>query len=204
MTEAVTAFLAGSLKGVKKNSCGQINDFIKVEVFENGVPQPRNTEGEVCICTKAVMNGYFNDPETTKNTLFTYQGETWLKTGDYGRVDEDGFVYLIQRIKNIIKRKGVNIFPLQVENSVSTLDFVTGVKVFGHKDKEDVERIICAVTLKDAPENAVELIKKQVSTDISVISTPEYVLIVDEFPLTTVGKVDVKKLDEKLKDVQFK
>ena len=200
MTEAVTAFLAGSKHGVKENSCGRVNAMIKVETFdENSKPLPRGREGELCVCTQAVMNGYLQDEETTRNTLFDYKGERWLRTGDYGKVDEEGYVFLMQRIKNIIKRKGINIFPLQVELCVMELPFIKEVKVFGYKDSEEVERIVCAVTVtENAPQKVAEAVKSHVKNTISIISTPEYVLVKDALPTTNVGKVDVKALTQDL------
>ena len=196
MTEAVTAFVACSKNNYKLNSCGKVGSFVKVEAFsENGELLSRGKEGELCVRSGALMNGYLDGDNSV---LFDFEGEKWLKTGDFGRVDEDGFIFLVQRIKNIIKRKGINIFPSQVEVCVSELPFVEKVKVFGYKDKTSIERIVCAVVLKDAPENAINVIKEHVKENISILSTPEYVMIVDEFPMTNVGKVDAKKLLEKV------
>ena len=205
MTEAVTAFVACSKKAYKKDSCGKVGNLIRIEAFdEYGKIAPRGKDGELCVCTEAVMLGYFNDEEATRVTLFEHDGKTWLRTGDYGRVDEEGFVFLIQRIKNIIKRKGINIFPSEVECCIADLSFIKDVKVFGYKDKNDVERIICSVIVTDeAPENYVEVIKNHVKDHISILSMPEYVMVMENFPMTTVGKVDVKKMVEKIKNNLF-
>lgn len=200
LSETVAPFVSSSKIYNAKGSCGRLCSLLKIEAFEGENPLPRGKDGEICVCTKAMMKGYLNDPENTAKVIFDHDGEKWLRTGDYGKIDEDGFVYLSGRIKNIIKRKGVNIFPSEIETCLSKLDFIKDVVVFGYKDKDEIERIVCAVVLKDNnTENVENKIKNHVRKELSVLSCPEYILIKEYFSLTTVGKVNTLSLKEEVK-----
>lgn len=201
LSEAVAAFVSQSRMYFKEASCGRIFGPIKIEAFDSENELPRDTDGEICVCTRSMMNGYYNDPVNTAKVIFEHNGEKWLRTGDYGRVDSDGFVFLSSRIKNIIKRKGINIFPSQIEACISELEFIKDVVVFGYKDNQDIERIATAVVLKDTSVSGVEeKIKAYVKDKLSVLSCPEYILIEDRLMLTTVGKVNTLLLIDKIKN----
>lgn len=201
LSEAVAAFVSQSRVYFKEGSCGKIFGPIKIEAFDNETELPRDTDGEICVCTRSMMNGYYNDSVNTDKVIFDYNGEKWLRTGDYGRVDSEGYVFLSSRIKNIIKRKGVKIFPSQIEACIGELDFIKDVVVFGYTDKQDVERIASAVVLKDnSVADVQEKIKEYVKDKLSVLSCPEYILIEDKLMLTAVGKVNTLLLKDKIKN----
>lgn len=202
LSEAVAPFVSSSKIYNKTGSCGRLCSLLKIEAFDGDKPLPRGTDGEICVCTKAMMKGYLNDLENSNKVIFDHNGEKWLRTGDFGKIDPDGFVYLSARIKNIIKRKGINIFPSQIEACLLKLDFIKEVAVFGYVDKDEVERIVCAVVLKDNNISDVECkIKTYVKKELSVLSCPEYVLIKDRFMLTNVGKVNTNCLKEEVRNI---
>lgn len=201
LSEAVAPFVSSSKIYNALGSCGRVCSLLKIEAFDGEKQLPRGTDGEICVCTKAMMLGYYNDPELTAKVTFFHNGERWLRTGDFGRIDEDGFVFLSGRIKNIIKRKGVNIFPSEIETCLLRLDFIKDVVVFGYKDKGEIERIVCAVVLSDNNIKDVEnRIKSHVKKELSVLSCPEFILIKDKLMLTTVGKVNTLSLKEEIKN----
>lgn len=199
MSEAVGPFVSQSKMYHKRGSCGRLFGPVKIETFDGDKQNPRDTDGEVCVCTASMMNGYYDDVENTKKVIFEHNGEKWLRTGDFGKVDNDGYVFLSSRIKNIIKRNGINIFPSQIESCILELDFIKDVVVFGYKDAQDVERIATAVVLKDNhPDNVENTIKSHVKLRLSILSTPEYILIKDRFELTQVGKINTKALRDEI------
>lgn len=201
LSEAVAAFVSQSKLYHKDGSCGRIFGPIKIRAFDGENPLQPNTDGEICVCTRSMMNGYLNDEVNTEKVIFEFEGEKWLRTGDFGKVDSDGYVFLTARIKNIIKRNGIGIFPSQIEACISELSFVKDVVAFGCKDKQDVERIAVAVILKNPDEQDVEQkIKKYVKEKLSVLSMPEFLLVKDRFKLTAVGKVNTMILCEEVKN----
>lgn len=201
LSEAVSAFVSQSKLYHKQGSCGRIFGPIKIRAFDGDIPLTANTDGEICVCTRSMMNGYLNDQANTEKVIFEFEGEKWLRTGDFGRVDSDGYVFLSARIKNIIKRNGIGVFPSQIETCISELDFVKDVVAFGCRDKQDVERIAVAVILKNPDEQDVEqTIKNYVKEKLSVLSMPEFLLIKDKFVLTAVGKVNTMILCEEVKN----
>lgn len=201
LSEAVAPFVSSSKVYNAKGSCGRVCSLLKIEAFEGENQLPRGNDGEICVCTKAMMKGYYNDPENTAKVIFVKNGEKWLRTGDFGKIDKDGFVFLSGRIKNIIKRKGVNIFPSEIETCLLKIDFIKDAVVFGYKDKDEIERIVCAVVLKDNNIKDVEKkIKEHVKKELSVLSCPEYVLVKEKFILTAVGKINTILLKEEIKN----
>ena len=199
LSEAVSAFVSQSKRYNKTGSCGRIFGPIEIEAFDGDTILRRDTDGEICVCTRSMMNGYLNDEINTRKVIFEADGKKWLRTGDYGKVDSDGYVFLSSRIKNIIKRNGINVFPSQIESCLLELGFIKDAVAFGCKDKQDVERIAVAIILKESVENVEEKIKAFVKEKLSVLSMPEYILIKDKFKLTAVGKVNTLLLCEEIK-----
>ena len=100
-------------------------------IDESGNPTPQGEVGELCVKGPGVMVGYYNDPEATAETLV----DGWLHTGDMARQDEDGFYYLVDRKKDVIISGGENLYPVQIENFLSTNDKIQDVAVIGTPDK---------------------------------------------------------------------
>lgn len=195
LSETVNAFVAGLKDAYKEDSVGKIGKNVKAEAFDGTTPLKRGEKGEICVCTPAVMCGYFNDKEGTEKALFEKDGEIWLRTGDFGYVDDEDYVFLIQRLKNVIKRKGVSIYPSGIEKICLSLPFVKECAVFALNDGE-TERIALSAVLDSEPGNWEEVLKDTVTKELSIISCPEYLMKFDRLPITRVGKVDVNALKE--------
>lgn len=193
LSETVNAFVAGLKDAYREDSVGKIGKNVKAEAFDGQIPLKRGEKGEICVCTPAVMCGYFNDEEATSNALFERDGEIWLRTGDFGYIDEDDYVFLIQRLKNVIKRKGVSVYPSGIEKLCLSLPFVKECVAFGLNDGE-TERIALATVLDCEPSYWEELLKERVTNELSIVSCPEFILKFDRLPITRVGKVDINSL----------
>jgi long-chain acyl-CoA synthetase len=134
------------------------------------------------------MLGYWQDPEQTARTVV----DGWLHTGDIGRFDDDGFLYVVDRVKDLIIRGGFNVFPRDVEDALLEHDAVAAAAVVGRPDEESGEEVVAVVALhpgsRATPEELVEFAKAR----LAGYKYPREVRIVDAVPLTSVGKTDRK------------
>ncbi|MEQ6903381.1 AMP-binding protein [Nocardioides sp. YIM 152588] len=153
-----------------------------------GNPVPTGEEGEICLRGDGIMLGYWNDPEQTARTVV----DGWLHTGDVGRFDEDGYLYIVDRVKDLIIRGGFNVFPRDVEDALLEHEAVAGAAVVGVPDEAKGEEVVAVVALHPGhaaePEELVEFAKAR----LAKYKYPREVRIVEAVPLTSVGKTDRK------------
>jgi long-chain acyl-CoA synthetase len=152
----------------------------------------RIDEGEICVRSELVMKGYWNAPELTAETI----RDGWLYTGDMGRIDDDGYLTILDRKKDLIIRGGFNVFPRDVEEALVEHPAVTTACVVGRADEVHGEEVVAFVTLREeiAAEELVAFGKER----LGGYKYPREVHVVDTLPLTPVGKVDRKALRELL------
>lgn len=143
-------------------------------------------DGEVLVRSDLVMKGYWRAPELTAETI---EGG-WLATGDIGRLDEDGYLSIVDRKKDLILRGGFNVFPRDVEEALLEHPCVTGACVVGRPDDVYGEEVVAFVTATD-PLDADELVAFG-RRRLGGYKYPREVHLLDELPLTPVGKVDRK------------
>jgi long-chain acyl-CoA synthetase len=161
-----------------------------------GEPVPgtevRIDEGEICVSSDLVMKGYWNAPELTAVTI----RDGWLYTGDMGRLDDDGYVTILDRKKDLIIRGGFNVFPRDVEEALVEHPAVATACVVGRADEVHGEEVVAFVTLhaEIAADELVAFGRKR----LGGYKYPREVHVVDTLPLTPVGKVDRKALRELL------
>ncbi len=162
-----------------------------------GEKLPPGTVGE--ICTREVfpgsqhMKGYYKQPELTKETI----RDGWLHSGDLGYMDEDGYVYLTGRVKEMFTVGGFNVSPPEIENFLLKHPKVENVAVVGVPDKRLGEVGAAFIKLKKNQEASEEEIIDFCKGRIADIKVPRYVFFVDEFPLNPQGKIQKFKLREK-------
>jgi len=164
------------------------------------VPQPGkdddlSTHGEICIKGPQVMLGYYNREKATKDTII----DGWLRTGDIGYIDEEGYLHIKDRKKDMIKYKGHSVYPREVEDLLYLYEPILEVGVIGFKDpKSGEENIKAVVSLKPQFKGKItaEDVKKWAEANIAGYKWPRYVEIKDEIPTTMVGKVLRRKLRE--------
>jgi long-chain acyl-CoA synthetase len=190
MTETSPLFTLNPFNGLKKpGSCGTIlpNTRMKiVDADDNEVPA--GVDGEICFKGIHVMPGYWRMPEETAHTL---RGG-WMHTGDIGHIDQDGYLYITDRIKDIIIRGGSNVASREVEEILFKHGKILDVAVIGVPDKVMGEEIKAFVILKPGEEASEELakdIKKFVGEKIATFKVPRYIEFTTELPRTPSGKV---------------
>ena len=161
-----------------------------------GEPVPeteiRIAEGEICVRSDLVMKGYWNAPELTAETI----RDGWLYTGDMGRLDDEGYLTILDRKKDLIIRGGFNVFPRDVEEALVEHPAVATACVVGRTDDVHGEEVVAFVTLRDdATEDDLVAFGKD---RLGGYKYPREIHVVETLPLTPVGKVDRKALRELL------
>lgn len=153
---------------------------------EDGNPVPDGTLGEVLIGGPNVMRGYLNRPEETARTLV----DGWLRTGDIGRLDEDGYLVLVDRAKDMIIRGGENIYPKEIETIAYQLPGIAECAVVGRPDAVYGEEPVMFVSLAPAggPDN--DGIYTHVASNLAKYKRPVAITVLDELPKNAVGKID--------------
>ncbi len=200
LTEAVTAIMATPLDEYREGSIGIPFPDMLAQICRVGTEQalPPGEEGEICVCGPAVMLGYLDDPEATRETLRVHaDGRTWLHTGDLGRMDADGFFYFTVRLKRMIKSSGFNVYPAQVEAVLYQHPLVAEACVAGMPDPAQVERVQAFVVLKDAAQANAETERALIEhcrAQLIKWSCPRQIEFCAELPKTRVGKIDYKLL----------
>jgi long-chain acyl-CoA synthetase len=158
----------------------------------SGVELPVDMVGELAIRGPQVMKGYWNDPEETAAVL----KDGWLYTGDYAKRDEDGYFYIVDRKKDLIKYKGYSVFPREVEDVIYEHPAVKVAAVVGVSDKESGEMPKAFIILKDGAEATEEELIEFVRERVAPYKRIRAVEFRDELPMTLVGKVIKKDLRE--------
>ena len=145
-------------------------------------------DGEICVRGAVLMQGYWNSPEATAETL---RGG-WLHTGDVGRFDDDGYLYVVDRIKDLIIRSGFNVYPRDVEDALLAHPMIVAAAAVGRPDRLLGEEVIAFVTVAPGAEVTAEEVIAFVKQRIGAHKYPREIHFVDQVPLTSVGKTDRK------------
>lgn len=173
------------------NSCGRIGPFVDVKIInESGYECSCGEVGEIIVKGPLVMQGYWNNEQATKETLI----DGWLYTGDLGKLDEKGYLYIMDRKKEVIISGGVNIYPREVEEVLNQHEFVKETCVIGIPDDKWGESVIAYVVLNGrgtvTPEQLLELCKEHLAS----FKKPREIHIVDELPKSSYGKILKREL----------
>jgi long-chain acyl-CoA synthetase len=147
--------------------------------------------GELAVSGPQVMWGYLDDPESNRQVFFEMFGRTWLRTGDIARMDEEGFFYILERKKDLIKYKGWSIYPAEIENIVLRHEAVKAAAVVGVPDIEVGERVVLFVAPKAEYKGRIseEEVLEWCRANVPVFAVPSAVFIKDELPVSMTGKV---------------
>ena len=172
-------------------SCGQAVAMAEVRVVdEDGAEVPVGEIGEVIAWTPYTMVGYNNRPDATESTL----RDGWLFTGDIGRLDDEGYLYLLDRKNDMVISGGMNVYTSEVEAAIADVDGVQQVAVVGVPHPDWGEAVIAFVVTADDPEAVTARVIDACRTDLAKYKVPKQVHIVDELPTTVFGKIDKKAL----------
>lgn len=168
---------------------------IEVRVIdpETGEECPPNVQGELCCRGYNVMKGYYNMPEATAEAV---DKDGWLHSGDLGTMDEDGYVRISGRIKDMIIRGGENVYPREVEEFLLHMDGVSDVQVVAVPSRKYGEEVGAFIIPKDGTDIAPEDVRDFCRGKVAWYKIPRYVAMVKEYPLTASGKIMKYKLRE--------
>ncbi|MET3289683.1 UNVERIFIED_CONTAM: fatty-acyl-CoA synthase [Brevibacillus sp. OAP136] len=152
-----------------------------------------DVQGELCSRGIHTMKGYYKMPEATAKAI---DAEGWLHTGDLATMDEEGYIKITGRLKDMIIRGGENIYPLEVEQFLYTHPNIFDVQVFGVPDEKYGEQVAAYVKVKEGQTITPEEVKAYCEGKIARYKIPHYVAIVTEYPMTASGKIQKYKLRE--------
>ena len=159
-------------------------------VKTDGTDAGPGEDGEICARGPNIMTGYWRSPDATAQAI----PDGWFHTGDVGRFDEDGYLYVVDRIKDLIIRGGINVYPRDVEDALVEHPDIVGAGVVGKPDTKMGEEVVAFVQLRPGatltPDDVVTYAKGR----LSAAKYPRDVRIVDALPLTSVFKLDRKAL----------
>lgn len=175
---------------------------------ESGLEMPCGETGEICICGPGVMLGYFNNSEATSQVILSHKdGLKWMHTGDIGRIDEDGNLFITGRIKRMITRfDGFKVFPSAVEEKILAHPAVEKCSVVGKKDlRSDAGQLpVAFLVLKDGnlkqSDKIVEEIKGHCEKSLPEYARPVQFFVKDFLPMTAAGKIDYRTLEQDAQD----
>jgi len=184
------------LRGIRKpGSIGLPLPGLEVRIVdtETSVNVDPGREGEICLKGPSVTPGYWQKPEETARAF----DKGWFRTGDLGKVDEDGYYYLTDRIKHIIISGGENISPKEVELTINQMDDVVETSVVGIQDEKWGERVVAAVVIRSKSGIKAGEIQTYCKEHLHNWKCPKEIVFVKELPKNTMGKVlkeDVKEI----------
>ena len=166
---------------------------VKIVDVKTGRIVPRGSNGELCTRGYLVMQGYYNNPKATAETI---DADGWLRTGDLATMDKDGYVRITGRIKEMIIRGGENIYPREIEEFLHTCPAIADVQVVGVPDAKFGEQVMAWIILRKGHELTPEAVKKFCKGEIADFKIPRLVRFVDSFPITISGKVQKFRMRE--------
>ncbi len=161
---------------------------------DDGRELPMNGVGEICVFGPQVMRGYWNQPEETDKVMF---GD-WLRTGDIGRMDADGYVFIEDRKKDMILVSGFNVYPNEVESVMAELPGVLEVAAVAQPDENSGE-VVAIFVVKKAPALTAEALIAHARKELTGYKVPRHVYFRTELPKTNVGKILRRPLRDELR-----
>jgi long-chain acyl-CoA synthetase len=157
---------------------------------------PPGQDGEICVRSPGVLSGYWQAPEATATAL----SGGWLRTGDIGHLDAGGYLYVVDRKKDLIIRGGFNVYPRDVEDVLLTHPAVAQAGVVGRPDPRMGEEVVGFVSLRPGAAATTGELLEHARAHLAATKYPRDIKVVDTLPLTSVGKLDRKRLREWLRE----
>lgn len=191
LTETIAVCAVNNFAHYKRGSMGYMLSGLKAQIVnpDDLTPVPAGEYGEIVVAGDTLMNGYLNDPDGGK-VFIELDGERYVRTGDYGRKDEDGFLYFKQRLKRIIKIAGISVFPKEIEDVAVDIDGVADACAVEYK--KDGKPYI-ALFLKGEEQDA-QRVKSIIESNLSRYAVPTLVENIDAIPMTAYMKADTRAL----------
>jgi fatty-acyl-CoA synthase len=167
---------------------GRIHPHVEIKVVdpETGAVVPRGERGELCTRGYNVMLGYWNNEEATRAAI---DAGRWMHTGDLATMDEDGYLNIVGRIKDMIIRGGENVYPREIEEFLYGHPDVSDVQVIGVPSERYGEEVMAWVKLREGAAVTGDELTAHCRGKIATFKIPRYWKFVDEFPMTVTGKI---------------
>ncbi len=197
-TETSPASTAVRVDDTLEHRCstvGQVMPHTEIKVIDpvSGLIVPRGETGEFCARGYLVMRGYWNDPERTQESI---DPGGWMHSGDLATMDDDGYVRIVGRIKDMVIRGGENIYPREIEEFLYTHPDVADVQVVGVPDQRYGEELMAWIVPRSGATLTEDEVKEYCRGRIAHFKVPRYVKFVDAYPMTVTGKVQKFKMRE--------
>jgi long-chain acyl-CoA synthetase len=198
LSEASPAVCMNRLEKQKAGSVGTALAGYEMKVVdEHLVELPKGTIGDIIVKGDNVMQGYLNRPEATAETIIN----GWLLTGDMGYMDEEGYLFIVDRKKDLIISKGINIYPREIEEVIDSFEGVSASAVIGIADEKSGEIPVAYIELEEEVESIDEAtLKKYLREHLANFKVPKQLYIIEALPKNATGKVLKRALKEKLKE----
>lgn len=197
-----TQTLIGTTLEKQVSTVGTVQDHLEIKIIdENGKILPRGEHGELCTRGYSVMLKYWNDPDNTKKVL---DDARWMHTGDLAVMDEDGYITISGRIKDLIIRGGENISPKEIEDFLYTYPNILDVQIIGIPSEKFGEEVMAWVKVRKGFEVSESELLEYCQGRIAHYKVPKYWKFVDEFPMTISGKIRKVEMREiSIKELQL-
>jgi fatty-acyl-CoA synthase len=182
------------------SSVGRVHPHLEVKVVDPDTDQlvPIGEPGEFCTRGYSVMRGYWNQPDKTAEVL----RDGWMHTGDLATMDDEGYLSIVGRIKDMVIRGGENVYPREIEEFLYTHPDVIDAQVIGVPDERYGEELMAWVRLREGVEPlSAEALRAFCAGKLAHYKVPRYVHVVEEFPMTVTGKVRKVQMREEALDI---
>ncbi|MCB9272926.1 MAG: AMP-binding protein [Lewinellaceae bacterium] len=170
------------------STVGQVHPHLEIKIVspENGKTVPRGERGELCTRGYSVMLGYWKDKEKTRKAIDECG---WMHSGDLAAMDDEGYINIVGRIKDMIIRGGENIYPREIEEFLFKHPKVSDVQVIGVPDEKYGEEVMAWIRLKPGQSATEEEIIAFCKGNIAYYKVPRYIKFTESFPMTVTGKI---------------
>lgn len=177
---------------------GTVQPHLEIKIVdpETGAVVARGERGEFCTRGYSVMHGYWADAEKTAEAI---DAEGWMHTGDLATMDDEGYVNIVGRIKDMVIRGGENIYPREIEEFLYRHPKVQDVQVVGLPDKKYGEELCAWIIAKPGHQVTEEDVREFCNGQIAHYKVPRYIRFVDAFPMTVTGKIQKFKIRDEMK-----
>jgi fatty-acyl-CoA synthase len=183
------------------STVGRVMPHLEVKIVspDTGLTVDRGAQGELCTRGYSVMLGYWEQPDRTAEAIDVAR---WMHTGDLAVMDDDGYVSITGRIKDMVIRGGENVYPREIEEFLYTHPDILDAQVVGVPDERYGEELMAWVRLRPgAPSLTISALREFCAGKLAHYKVPRYLHLVDEFPMTVTGKIRKVEMRERSVDI---
>jgi long-chain acyl-CoA synthetase len=196
LTETASAVTYNHYRRHRIGSVGETVPGVEVQIRDpEGRPVARGREGEICIRGRNVMTGYLDNPQDTEAACWP---DGWFRSGDIGFLDEDDYLFIVDRLKDMVITGGENVYPREVEEVLYGHRDIEECAVIGVPDREWGERVTAFLILKPNATLAPEDLKAYLKKQLAPYKIPKHFIAVNEFPRSPAGKILKRQLKQRL------